>query len=54
MLFNHHKVYIPDIYISKYKENVPNDFSIVWERNSKKEIRNSKNKREDTVEVLIK
>ena len=27
---------------------------IVWEHNSKKDIRNSKNEREDTVEVLIK
>ena len=43
-----------DIYISEYKKNIPNDFSIVWERNSKKDIRNSKNEREDTVEVLIK
>ena len=43
-----------DIYISEYKENVPDDFSIVWEYNSKKDIRNSKNKRVNTVEVLIK
>ena len=43
-----------DIYISEYKKNMPNDFSIVWERNSKKDIRNNKNEREDTVEVLIK
>ena len=43
-----------DIYISEYKENVPDDFSIVWECNSKKDIRNSKNERVDTVEVLIK
>ena len=43
-----------DIYISEYKKNIPNDFSIVWERNSKKDIRNNKNEREDTVEVLIK
>ena len=43
-----------DIYISEYKENVPDDFSIVWEYSSKKDIRNSKNERVDTVEVLIK
>ena len=43
-----------DIYISEYKENVPDDFSIVWERNSKKDIRNSQNERVGTVEVLIK
>ena len=43
-----------DIYISEYKENAPDDFSIVWECNSKKDIRNSKNERVNTVEVLIK
>ena len=43
-----------DIYISEYKENVPDDFSIVWECNSKKDIRNGKNERVGTVEVLIK
>ena len=43
-----------DIYISEYKQNVPNDFIIVWERNSKKDIRNKNNIREETVEVLIK
>ena len=43
-----------DIYISEYKENVPDDFSIVWECNSKKDIRNSQNERVGTVEVLIK
>ena len=43
-----------DIYISEYKENVPDDFSIVWECNSKKDIRNSENERIGTVEVLIK
>ena len=43
-----------DIYISEYKENVPDDFSIVWEYNSKKDIRNGKNERVGTVEVLIK
>ena len=43
-----------DIYISEYKENVPDDFSIVWECNSKKDIRNGKNERASTVEVLIK
>ena len=60
--FNHDKFYEwvrtnsnkYDIYISEYKENVPDDFSIVWECNSKKDIRNGENKREDTVEVLIK
>ena len=60
--FNHNKFYEwarvnsnkYDIYISEYKENVPDDFSIVWECNSKKDIRNSENERIGTVEVLIK
>lgn len=43
-----------DIYISEYKKNVPDDFEIVWEKNSKKEIRNKNNKREDTIEVLMR
>ena len=43
-----------DIYISEYKQNVPNDFEIVWEYRSKKDIRNKDGKREDTIEVLIK
>ena len=43
-----------DIYISEYKKNVPDDFEIVWEKNSKKDIRNKNNKREDTIEVLMR
>ena len=43
-----------DIYVSEYKQNIPNDFTIVWEQNSKKDIRNKDNVREETVEVLIK
>ena len=43
-----------EIYISEYKQNVPKDFEIVWEYNSKKDMRNSNNLRENTVEVLIK
>lgn len=43
-----------DIYISEYKQNIPDDFEIVWEKQSKKDIRNRDNKRIDTVEVLIK
>ena len=48
---NSHKY---DIYISEYKYNVPNDFEIVWEYKSKKEIRNKDNERETTVEVLMR
>lgn len=43
-----------EIYISEYKQNVPEGFDIVWCRNSKKDIRNKDNRREDTIEVLIK
>lgn len=43
-----------DIYISEYKKNIPKDFEIVWEIESKQDIRNSKNERAETVEVLIK
>ena len=43
-----------DIYISEYKENVPKDFEIVWEMESRKSIRNAKNEAIKTTEVLIK
>lgn len=43
-----------EIYISEYKQNVPEDFEIVWEYKSKKEIRNKDNEREDTIEILMK
>lgn len=43
-----------EIYISEYKQNVPEGFDIVWCRNSSKAIRNKDDKGEDTVEVLIK
>lgn len=43
-----------DIYVSEYEQNIPDDFKIVWEKNSKKDIRNKNNIREETVEVLIK
>lgn len=43
-----------EIYISEYKENIPNDFEIVWEKTSRKDIRNRNNEQEKTIEVLIK
>ena len=43
-----------DIYISEYKKNVPEDFEIVWEMESKKQIRDAKNRAIKTTEVLIK
>lgn len=43
-----------DIYISEYKHNVPEDFEIVWEKKSKKDIRNKNNEREKTIEILMK
>jgi len=42
------------IYISEYKSNVPEDFKIVWEFESKQDIRNKDNEQQKTVEVLIK
>ena len=61
-IFNHEEFYqwvrenSPhyEIYISEYKQNVPKDFEVVWEYKSKKEIRNKDNKREVTIEVLMK
>lgn len=43
-----------DIYVSEYKENVPNDFKIVWEYKSKKDIRDKHGIQSDTIEVLIR
>ena len=43
-----------DIYISEYKENVPEDFEIVWEMESRKIIRNAENEAVRTIEVLMK
>ena len=60
--FNHNKFYEwvrnnsdkYDIYVSEYKENIPGDFEIVWQYESKKDIRNKDGYREPTTEVLIK
>ena len=43
-----------DIYMSEYKQNIPSDFKIVWEYESKKDIRNKNGIKEKTIEVLIK
>ena len=43
-----------DIYISEYKHNVPEDFEIVWEKKSKKDIRNKNNEQESTIEILMR
>ena len=43
-----------EIYVSEYKENVPKDFEIVWEKKSRKDIRDKENKLCKTIEVLIK
>ena len=61
-IFNHEEFYqwvrenssLYEIYISEYKQNVPKDFEIVWELQSKKDIRNSKGEQEGTIEVLMK
>ena len=60
--FNHDEFYqwardnssIYDVYISEYKDNIPEDFEIVWEMESRKCIRNAKNEAVRTTEVLIK
>ena len=36
------------------KKNIPEDFEIVWEMESRKVIRNSKNEGVKTIEVLMK
>ena len=43
-----------DIYISEYKHNVPEDFEIVWEKKSKKDLKNKNNEQEPTIEVLMR
>ena len=43
-----------DIYISEYKHNVPSEFEIVWELESKQSLRNYENKKSKTTEVIIK
>ena len=61
-IFNHNEFYnwvknnsdTYDIYISEYKDNVPDGFEIVWVLESKKDIRNKNNERVKTTEVLIK
>lgn len=42
-----------NIYINEYKQNIPDDFKVVWEYESKKDIRNRNNQQEKTIEVLI-
>lgn len=42
------------VVFSEYKKNVPSCFSIIWEKNSNKEIRNKNDIREETIEVLAK
>lgn len=41
------------IFISEYKENIPDGFKIVWEMDSKKDIRNKNNIQQKTTEVLL-
>lgn len=58
--FDHDKFYswVKDqvdcrILISEYKRNVPAGAEIIWEYSSKKDIRNSLGKQENTIEVLF-
>lgn len=41
------------VLVSEYKHNVPDDALIVWEKESKKDIRNKDGVREETIEVLF-
>lgn len=41
------------ILISEYKDNIPDNFEIVWELESKQDIRSSNGEKKKTVEVLI-
>lgn len=41
------------IYISEYRNNVPDDFRVVWSHKSKKDIRNKNGIQEATNEVVI-
>lgn len=42
-----------DIYISEYKESVPDGFEIVWEKESRTDLGNINNEKTKTTEVLI-
>lgn len=42
-----------DIYISEYKDSVPDGFEIVWEKESKTDLGNIDNQKIKTTEVLI-
>ena len=61
-IFNHNEFYQwvrnnsdkYDIYISEYKHNIPEDFEIVWEKKSKKDLRNKNNEQESTIEILMR
>ena len=42
------------VLVSEYSKNVPNGWEIVWQYESKKDIRNSEGVQENTIEVLMK
>jgi len=41
------------VLVSEYKHNLPDGWHIVWEHNSKKDIRNAAGEQEATVEILM-
>lgn len=41
------------ILVSEYKHNIPDGFEVVWEKTSKKDIRNKDGEQEVTVEILM-
>lgn len=42
-----------EIYISEYKDSVPDGFKIVWEKESRTDLGNINNEKLKTTEVLI-
>lgn len=41
------------ILVSEYKHNIPEDFTIIWEKQSKQDIRNKEGSKNKTIEVLV-
>lgn len=41
------------VLVSEYGHNVPNGWDVLWEHQSKKDIRNKSGVRESTVEILM-
>src|SRR5690606_2499347 len=42
-----------EIYVSEYEHNVPDSWSVVWRKDSKKDIRDKNGVQQKTVEILM-